>query len=144
MAVAIEKAPGSAPAAPEPKWVTQEESQHFAKYLGKTFVPKGDEKFAKKFFYKVESIIPYSPANAAGSTSQRMLRFLIQKYYRNKTRSVNLIDGKGTAEKVDAPLPVEGHEMNADGLWVCTDERASMLIDVREFKEKYEHDSIED
>jgi hypothetical protein len=144
MAVAIEKAPGSAPAAPEPKWVTPEEASSFAKYLGKQFVPKGDDKFSKKFFYRVESIIPYTPANASGSTSQRLLRFLVQKYHRNKTRSVNVIDGKGSSEKIDAPMPVEGHEMNGDGLWECKDNTASMLIDARDFKEKYEHDTIED
>ena len=126
------------------KWVTLEEAKKFDRYLQKPFVPKSDESFAKKYFVRPISIIPYVPADMGSATGQTLYKFLCQKYYRNKTKSVSISDGKGGKETIDDNAPVEGHILNNNGFWECVDDTASFTIDCREFAEKYTADKIED
>ena len=134
-------APGSADAF---KPVSRDEAKKYEKYVGKPFVPKGDEKWAKKFFYRVVSIIPYIPADQNLGVGVHGLKFLLQKYDRNKTQQVSVNDGKGGKVTVEDNVPVEGHRMTDDGFWECIDDMASLTMDVRKFAEAYEADKVDD
>lgn len=128
---------------PEPKWISQEEVEKtWEKMLFKNYVRKGDEKDAKKFFYRIQGMHPYQPAGFVTSTDDCLFQFEVQKYYRNKTKKTNVLDEHNPQVKreVDSPLHVDGHEMKG-GKWVCVDPWASFFMDVRAFKEKFELDT---
>ena len=124
------------------RWVTLEEAAKLEKYLHKQFVPKGDEKFAKKFFYRVESIIPYTPAGNYGPEDHQY-NFMIQKYHRNKTETVSVANDNGSMQELERNMRVEEHQM-VNGKWLCVDDRANMLIDSAKFKAEYEPDNATD
>ena len=122
------------------RWVTLEEAERLEKFIGKSFVPKGDEKFAKKYFYRVESIIPYTPAGVGGP-EDHLYMFMLQKYHRNKTETVSVATDKGSIEDVERNARVDSHQMGKNGHWVCVDHSANITVDSTEFKSKYEADN---
>ena len=137
---------GNSTAVPKPepyKWVTLDEAKKFKKLLGKNFVPKDDAKFAKKFFYSVIALIPKTPAGIEGSTAQHGLNVLIQKYDRTKTEKVSVATPGGGRETIEGAAKVVGHKINDDGFWECVDSTASMMLDAREFVDKYALDAEE-
>ena len=138
----IKQQPGTAIASPEPKykWISIQEAEKFEKFLRKSFVPKDDEKFAKKFFYRVESIIPYTPAGNYGPEMNRY-KFLLQKYYRDKMEVVSVATDAGGTQEVERNKPVEGHVLTENGFWSCVNSDASITMDCEEFKSKFVPDN---
>ena len=124
-----------------PKWVTIEDAEKLEKMLFKHYIPKNDEKFAKKFYYRVESIIPYTPVNEVNGDAS-MYQFMIQKYHRNKTEKVSTNDGSGHSQEVERNQRVESHEMR-NGKFVVVDAYANRLIDSAEFKAEFKPDDVE-
>ena len=98
--IELETNPGTA-IAPSPEtekinWVSLEDAEKLAKHIGRRFIKRGDEKGAKKYFYKVLDIFAYQPSakdpNVLPSTDQQMYKFNVQKYYRNKKVNVTRRD----------------------------------------------------
>ena len=125
------------------KFVSLEEAEKLTKYIGKSYVPKNNEDFAKKFFYKVESIIPYTPANIADPDSH-LYHFMLQKYHRNKVEKVNVATDKGGSMEVERNQKVEGHVLSETGKWQCVDAQANILVDSGKFKRDYIADTNEE
>lgn len=123
------------------KWVTLDEAAKLEKFLFKHFIPKNNPAFAKKFFYRVESIIPYTPAKSGGGPEDHLYQFMVQKYYRDKTETVNVASDNGATQELERNARVEGHQM-INGKWQCVDETANMLIDSGKFKAEYIADNI--
>jgi hypothetical protein len=124
------------------RWVTLEEAAKLEKFLHKQFVPKGDEKFAKKFFYRVESIIPYTPAGMGGP-EDHLYKFMLQKYHRNKTERVNVASDNGSTQELERNAIVDGHQM-LNGKWICVDDQANITVDSADLKTKFEPDNVAD
>ena len=125
-----------------PKWVTLTEAEKLEKYLFKNFVPKNDEKFSKKYFYRVEAIIPYTPASLEADPEQHLYKFMIQKYYRDRKETVSVAASNGSRQDIEREAKVEGHEM-FNGKWQCVDPQANRLVDSSDFKRDFEADSAE-
>jgi hypothetical protein len=125
------------------KWISYDEAEKLAKFIGKQYIPVNDEKFAKRYYYKVESIIPYTPADIAAPSDQSRYKFLIQKYDRKKTEKVSVATEGGTSEPIERNARVESHEMRA-GTWICIDPQANKLIDTEEFKKQFKPDDVQD
>ena len=152
MAQLTKTTPGNVVDVPKPetkiKWVSSEEYKAFEKFLHKNYVPKDDSAFAKQYFVRPITIIPYTPAEANASTSQSLYWFLCQKFHKKKIRSVGVSDGKGGRETIEDNESVVGHRMiesgrMGEGTWECIDEFASFSINVRDFKEQYQSDTEE-
>lgn len=132
----------------EIKWVGTDEAKSFERFLNKNFVPKGDAAFAKKFFVRPFSIIPYTPPDAVTSSTQSLYKFLCQKYHRNKLKSISVSDGRGGRETIEDNEPVVGHVLieggrMGEGTFECVDPTASFTIDCRDFREQYQVDSAD-
>ena len=126
----------------KPKWVSLEDAEKLERFLNKQFVPKDNEEFAKKYFYRVESIIPYSPANSDGGPDQNMYQFLVQKYRRDKVETVTVASDSGGTQEVERNAKVDSHEM-INGHWHCVDNAANMLIDSAKFRREFKADDAE-
>jgi hypothetical protein len=133
----------NAPKAEPIKWISLEEAEKLERYINKSYIPKDDEKFAKRFYYKVESIIPYVPADAMASAEQSRYKFLIQKYDRKKTEKVSVATEKGDSQDLERNVRVESHELR-NGNWICVDAQANRLIDTDEFKKLFKPDDVVD
>lgn len=131
----------NAPKAEPIKWISLEEAEKLERYINKNYIPRNDEKFSKRYYYRVESIVPYTPADAACSAEQSRYKFLIQKYDRKKTEKVNVATEKGGSEPLERNLRVESHELR-NGNWICVDPQANRLIDTDEFKNLYKPDDV--
>lgn len=129
-------------AVPKPQWkpIKIEEAKQFDKFINKPFVPKGDVKFAKEYFVRPISVMRYTPADISTSTSEFGLKFLVQKFHRNKMHTVGLPDGKGGRTDIEDNLPVTNHILNEEGFWECKDPMAVFTMDVRDFRANYEAD----
>ncbi len=131
----------------EPKkqeWVSIEEADKLGKFIGRQFIKRGDEKSAKKFFFKVEAIIPYTPADQLSDPDKFRINFLIQKYHRNKTSKVDVATSSGARETIEKNAIVDMHVLTEDGKWRCVDSEASRFIDSDKFKLEFEPDSVTD
>ena len=126
----------------EPRWISIEEAEKLEKLLFKNYVPKDDEKFAKKFYYRVESIIPYTPADFSDPDKHRY-HVMIQKYHRDKTEKVNTNDGSGNSQEIERNQRVDSHEMR-NGKFVLIDAQANRLVDSDEFKKSFTLDTNAD
>jgi hypothetical protein len=126
----------------EPKWISLEEAEKLEKFVGKNFVARNNERDAKKFFFTVEAIIPYSPAGIA-DPDQHRYSFLIQKYNRNKTMKVSIVTKDGGTAEVDRNVKVESHK-EINGKWACVDPMANRLVDTDDFKAQFEPDQSMD
>ena len=124
------------------EFISLEDAMKLDKYIGKSFVPKNNAAFAKKFFYKVEAVIPYTPAGNYGPDQHRY-DFKLQKYHRNKTETVKVADVKGNSEEMVRNARVDGHQL-INGNWICTDTTADITCDSEKFKEQYEADNSVD
>ena len=124
------------------KWITLDEAAKLEKYIGKSFVLRGNEKSAKKCFYKVESIIPYTPAGMGGP-EDHLYSFNVQKYYRDRTEKVSVASDNGSTQELERNARVEGHQM-INGKWQCVDPTASRMVDSTKFKEEFEPDNSTD
>ena len=152
MATPTKNTPGNVVDVPKPepkiKWVDSTEAKTFERFLNKNFIPKDDEAFAKKFFVRPISIIPYSPADASSSASQTLYKFLCQKYHKNKLKQISVSDGRGGRENIEDNEAVEGHRMidagrMGEGTFECVDPTACFTIDARDFKEQYQADNAD-
>ena len=128
---------------PKPTWkpISSKEAEKFDKYINKSYVPKDDADFAKKYFVRPIHTIKYVPADNAGGVNEFGLKFLCQKFHRNKMVQAQIADGKGGTLTVTDNEQVVGHIMNNDGFWECIDPTASFTMDVRDFAESYEQDN---
>ena len=111
-------------------WITLEEAAKFQKLLNKRYVPKGDVKFAKKFFWQVISIIPYTPKGAGGPEDHRY-DILLQLFRRDKTTTVSKADSSGNISEVECNMRVE----KSDGI------PETLPVDSEKFKAEFEPDS---
>jgi len=127
-----------------PKWVSIEEAEKLERYIGKQYVPKDDEKFAKKFYYRVESFYPYSLVNQGGGADQSLYKLVLQKYHRNKTEKANVADDKGNRVEVERNARVEQHILSEKGNWIRVDALANIPVDLSDFKEQYVPDTVID
>jgi hypothetical protein len=125
------------------KWISLDEAAKLEKFVGKSYIPKDDEKFSKRYYYRVESIIPYTPADCGASADQSRYKFLIQKYDRKRTEKVSIASDKGDAQDLERNVRVESHELN-NGNWICLDPQANKLIDTDEFKKNFKLDDVVD
>lgn len=125
------------------KWISIEEAEKLERYIGKSYIPKDDEKFAKRYYYKVEAIIPYTPADSYAPADQSRYKFLLQKYDRKRTETVSIATDKGDSQDVERNMRVEANELR-NGTWVCVDPYANRLIDTEEFKKGFKLDDVAD
>ena len=133
----------NSPALEPVKWISLAEAEKLEKFINKNFIPKNDEAFAKRFYYRVESIIPYTPADSFSSADQNRYKFLIQKYDRKRMEKVSVATVKGEAEDLERNVRVESHELR-NGNWICLDPQANRLIDTDEFKKLFKTDDVVD
>lgn len=140
-------------ASPKHEWVGIQEAERLQKCLLKNYVKKNDKEDAKTFFYKVIDMHPYQPATnykpkadnfELPSTEDFLIRFGIQKYYRNKFTKTTVRDQQNPQISSDAQVnqQVDSHVLK-DGRWVCVDKTASFFKDAREFLSEFEIDSTE-
>jgi len=124
----------------KPQWISLVDAEKLEKYIHKNFIPKNDEKFAKKYYYRVEAIIPYTPADCFGQPNESCYKFMVQKFHRTKTEKVSIADESGNTSEIERNQIVDSHQM-LNGNWVCVDSTANRLIDVIEFKRDFMSDN---
>jgi hypothetical protein len=120
----------------KPRWISFDEAAKLEKYLNKHYIPKNDEKFAKTYYYKVQSILPYVPADNNASTDETCYKFVLQKYYRNKTERANVATESGGSQEIERNAKVDSHQM-INGKWVPVDSKANIPVDFDDFKRNY-------
>jgi len=143
--MANEKPQGNGNAVPEqeqPNWLSLDKAEKLQKYLFKNFVKKGDDKDAKKFFYRVIGMHKSAPAGIIASSDKFLIHFEVQKYHRNKMVKVTKRDEGANQIEVSENMQVDGHEMR-DGNWACVDETASFFKDSEKFLAEFEGDKVE-
>ena len=134
------------------QWISTKDAAQYDLLMDRQFVPvspKGKEQDIKEFFWKIESAHPYEPAHKHDSkgllieafnppTGKCMIRFNIQKFYRNKTVKRDLVTPQGTKEiKENVRVPM--HEM-VEGEWVEVDANANFFMDSTEFLKKFKQE----
>ena len=124
----------------KPRWISVEEAAKLEKYLNKHYVPKGDEKFAKSFYYKAESILPYVLADNAANTDQTCYKLVLQKYHRNKTERASVATENGSSQEIERNAKVDSHHM-MNGKWISVDAGANIPVDIDLFKKNYVPDA---
>jgi len=130
----------SAPEPTKPRWISVEEAAKLEKYLNKHYVPKGDEKFAKNYYYKAESILPYVLADNSANSDQTCYKVVLQKYHRNKTERANVATENGGSQEIERNAKVDSHQM-MNGKWVSVDATANVPVDIDLFKKNYVPDA---
>ena len=135
---------GSAVATPkqEPRWIDLKEAEKLERYINRRFVPKDDPETAKKFFFVVEAIIPYTPVGFY-DPHQHCYQFLIQKYHRNKTEQRSVLAENGSSTDMEVPVKVPSHVLNDKGFWEVVDKNANRFIDTDQFKKEFVADNVE-
>lgn len=128
----------------EPRWITLDEAEKLEKKYSRDrrFIPKNDESTSKKFYFKVSSIIPYTPASFADDPEKHRYNLLISKFARNKTERVTVNDGNGgqvEMERDEKVLPF----VTVNGKVLLNDKDADRLIDSELFEKEYKLDTVE-
>lgn len=128
----------------EPRWITLDEAERLEKKYSRDrrFVPKKDEETAKKFYFKVSSIIPYTPASYADDPEKHRYQLLISKFYRGKTEKVTVNDGNGGQVEMERDEKVQPFVV-VNGKPVVNDKDADRLIDSEQFEKEYTVDTAE-
>ena len=126
----------------EPNWITPDVAEGlFKKYVGKNFVKTGDDKDAKKFFYRVMSLNGYEPAGFLAPAQGCLVQLMVQKFYRHKQRKVTKRDEQQNQVEVDEPEAVQGTGWTKDGIAYLIDPTASFGIDMEKFKAEFKPDT---
>ena len=123
----------SQPESPRYVWVSLDDAEKLKKYLFKNYVPKNDAKFAKKFFWQVISIIPYTPY-LAGGPEDHLYKFMLQKFQRDKTETVSIADKNGNTQDIERNLKVEKRDGTPE----------TITVDSEDFKANYEPDTADE
>ena len=134
----------TATAPKEPRWITLEEAEKLEKKYSRDrrFVPKNNEEVSKKHYFKVTSIIPYTPAEYADDPEKHRYNLLVSKFYRNKTEKVTANDGNGGQVEIERDEKVLPFIM-VNGKIVSNDSQADRLIDSEQFEKEYVLDNVE-